>query len=43
MEMKIIIGVAAGVLTAVSAVPQIVKLIKDKKAKAVSPVCILYC
>ena len=37
MEAKLIIGIAAGVLTAVSALPQIFKVLKDKKAQAVSP------
>ena len=38
MDTKMIIGMTAGVLTAVSTVPQIIKLIKDKQAQAVSPV-----
>lgn len=38
MDTKTIIGVAAGVLTAVSTLPQIVKIIKEKKAQAISPV-----
>jgi MtN3 and saliva related transmembrane protein len=38
MEIKTIIGFAAGVLTAVSSLPQIIKVLKDKKAQAVSPV-----
>ena len=37
MEIKTIIGFTAGVLTAVSSVPQIIKVIRDKKAQAVSP------
>ena len=37
MDLKLIIGISAGVLTAVSSVPQIVKVIKEKKAQAVSP------
>ena len=37
MELKTIIGLSAGVLTAVSSIPQIIKIIKDKKAQAVSP------
>ncbi len=36
--MKTIIGISAGVLTAASNVPQIVKILKDKEAEAVSPV-----
>ncbi len=38
MDLKTIIGISAGVLTAVSSIPQIIKIIKDKKAQAVSPV-----
>lgn len=38
MEIKTVIGICAGLLTAVSAVPQIVKIIKEKKAQSVSPV-----
>jgi MtN3 and saliva related transmembrane protein len=38
MEIKTIIGISAGLLTAVSSIPQIVKILKDKKAQAVSPV-----
>lgn len=38
MDTKTIIGIAAGVLTAVSTLPQIVKVIKDKKAQAISPI-----
>jgi MtN3 and saliva related transmembrane protein len=37
MDIKNIIGICAGVLTAVSAIPQILKVIKDKKASAISP------
>ncbi|RZL23462.1 MAG: hypothetical protein EOO96_23565, partial [Pedobacter sp.] len=37
-DLKTIIGVAAGVLTAISALPQIVKVLKTKNVKAVSPV-----
>ncbi|WP_218840070.1 SemiSWEET family sugar transporter [Pedobacter xixiisoli] len=35
--MKIIIGIAAGTLTAISAVPQIFKVLKTKKVDHVSP------
>ncbi|RZK54971.1 MAG: hypothetical protein EOO91_15005 [Pedobacter sp.] len=38
MDTKTIIGIAAGVLTAVSTLPQIVKVIKDKKAQDISPI-----
>jgi len=37
MDIKTIVGVTAGVLTAVSSLPQIFKIIKNKKADAVSP------
>jgi MtN3 and saliva related transmembrane protein len=38
MELKTMIGIAAGVLTAAASLPQIIKTLKDKEAKAVSPV-----
>lgn len=38
MELKTIIGISAGILTAVAAVPQIIKIIKEKKAQAISPI-----
>jgi MtN3 and saliva related transmembrane protein len=38
MELKPIIGIAAGVLTAAASLPQIIKTLKDKEAEAVSPV-----
>lgn len=38
MEAKLVIGISAGVLTAVSSLPQIFKVLRDKKAQAVSPV-----
>jgi MtN3 and saliva related transmembrane protein len=38
MDFKTIIGIAAGVLTAVSTLPQIIKTLKEKKAQAISPV-----
>lgn len=37
MEMKTIIGISAGVLTAVSALPQIIKILKEKRVESVSP------
>ncbi|TCD00251.1 hypothetical protein EZ449_20875 [Pedobacter frigidisoli] len=37
MEIKTIIGISAGVLTAVSILPQILKVLREKKAQAVSP------
>jgi MtN3 and saliva related transmembrane protein len=38
MELKLFIGIAAGVLTAVASLPQIIKIIKEKEAQSVSPV-----
>lgn len=37
METKLLIGIAAGTLTAISAIPQIVKVLKTKKVEHVSP------
>jgi MtN3 and saliva related transmembrane protein len=37
MELSTAIGIAAGSLTAVSALPQVFKVLKDKKATDVSP------
>lgn len=36
MEFKTIIGITAGILTAISTIPQIVKIWKDKEANSVS-------
>lgn len=38
MEVKLIIGISAGVLTAISSIPQIIKVIKEKKAQDVSSI-----
>lgn len=38
MDNTLLIGFAAGILTAISTLPQIIKLIRDKKAQDVSPV-----
>ncbi|WP_090992523.1 SemiSWEET family sugar transporter [Pedobacter insulae] len=38
MEFKSYIGLAAGILTAISSLPQIIKVVKDKKAQDVSPI-----
>ena len=38
MEIKLMIGISAGVLTAISSIPQIIKIIKEKKAQDVSPI-----
>lgn len=37
MDITQIIGIAAGILTATSLIPQLVKIIKEKKADDVSP------
>ena len=37
MDGKLYIGLIAGILTAVSVIPQIIKIIKEKKAQNVSP------
>ena len=41
MELTQLIGIGAGVLTAASMIPQVVKMIKEKKASQVSVVMIL--
>lgn len=38
MDIRTIIGISAGILTAASGIPQIIKVLKDKQVKAVSPV-----
>lgn len=37
MELKLTIGLIAGVLTSVASLPQIIKIIKEKDAQNVSP------
>lgn len=37
MDIKIVIGIAAGFLTAIAATPQIIKVIKTRKVENVSP------
>ncbi len=37
MDIKTIVGITAGVLTAASSLPQIIKIIKEKEVEAVSP------
>ena len=41
MDITQIIGIAAGVLTATSLIPQLVKIIKEKKADDVSPMMLI--
>ena len=37
MELKLTIGLIAGVLTSIASLPQIIKIIKEKDAQNVSP------
>ncbi len=37
MDEKLIIGIAAGTLTAISAIPQIIKVLQTKKVTHISP------
>lgn len=37
MDIKTIVGIIAGILTAVASLPQIFKVLKEKKAQSVSP------
>lgn len=39
--MEILIGIAAGILTSVSMLPQLLKVIKEKDVEALSPVMIV--
>lgn len=39
--MEILIGIAAGALTSLSMLPQLIKVIKEKDVQALSPVMIL--
>lgn len=41
MHTEEIIGIAAGVLTSTSMLPQLIKLIREKKAEAISPVMLI--
>ena len=41
MDVTQIIGIAAGILTATSLIPQLVKIIKEKKADDVSPMMLI--
>ena len=41
MPIEQIIGIAAGVLTSTSMLPQLAKLVKEKKAEAISPVMLI--
>ncbi|MDQ8005404.1 MAG: SemiSWEET transporter [Pedobacter sp.] len=38
MEKQLIIGIIAGCLTAISAIPQIIKVLQTKEVKHISPV-----
>lgn len=41
MQTDQIIGISAGVLTSTSMLPQLLKLVKEKKADAISPVMLI--
>lgn len=41
MDITQIVGIAAGILTATSLIPQLVKIIKEKKADDVSPMMLI--
>lgn len=41
MPIEQITGIAAGIFTSTSMLPQLVKLIKEKKAEAISPVMLI--
>jgi MtN3 and saliva related transmembrane protein len=41
MQIEQVIGIAAGTLTSTSMLPQLVKLLKEKKADAISPVMLI--
>jgi MtN3 and saliva related transmembrane protein len=41
MSLEQYVGIAAGILTGISMLPQLVKLIKEKKADAISPVMLI--
>jgi MtN3 and saliva related transmembrane protein len=41
MQIEQVIGIAAGTLTSTSMLPQLVKLVKEKKADAISPVMLI--
>ncbi len=41
MPIEQVIGIAAGILTSISMLPQLIKLIKEKKADALSPVMLI--
>lgn len=41
MQIEQLVGIAAGILTSISMLPQLIKLIKEKKADALSPVMLI--
>lgn len=41
MEYTQILGIAAGILTATSLIPQLIKILKEKKADDVSPMMLI--
>lgn len=40
-DIQIITGIAAGILTSISLLPQLIKIIKEKKAEDISPVMLI--
>lgn len=41
MQTQQLIGILAGVLTSTSMIPQLIKLVKEKKAEAISPIMLV--
>lgn len=41
MHLEQVIGIAAGIFTGTSMLPQLIKLIREKKADAISPVMLI--
>ena len=41
MHLEQVIGIAAGVLTSTSMLPQLIKLVREKKAEAISPAMLI--
>ena len=41
MQIEQVVGIAAGVLTSISMLPQLIKLIQERKADALSPVMLI--
>jgi MtN3 and saliva related transmembrane protein len=41
MQIEQVIGIAAGALTGISSMPQLVKLVKEKKPDGISPIMLI--